>query len=174
MWKDSIRNIVVIFQPNILKIVGLYVRHSAYMFQHPFFSLFQIELINASLLDNLEKLLAGLKVINLSLYGFAKPLKVLLCNFSHYMKHRVNTFRNLIFYYLFVSLSDILFLQVSVAQLFFFQQAFELFHQSYGGLAYLNSRPRAPKQYPVSITVLTFHYPNKVSSDLNSFENTWP
>ena len=29
MWKDSIRNIVVIFQPNILIIVGLYVRHSA-------------------------------------------------------------------------------------------------------------------------------------------------
>ena len=47
------------------------------MFQHPFFSLFQIELINASLLDNLEKLLAGLKVINLSLHGFAKPLKVI-------------------------------------------------------------------------------------------------
>ena len=31
MWKDSIRNIVVIFQPNILRIVGLYVRHSAYV-----------------------------------------------------------------------------------------------------------------------------------------------
>ena len=30
MWKDSIRNIVVIFQPNILRIVGFYVRHSAY------------------------------------------------------------------------------------------------------------------------------------------------
>ena len=29
MWKDSIRNIVVICQPNILKIVGFYVRHSA-------------------------------------------------------------------------------------------------------------------------------------------------
>ena len=29
MWKDSIRNIVVIFQPNILIIVGFYVRHSA-------------------------------------------------------------------------------------------------------------------------------------------------
>ena len=29
MWKDSIRNIVVIFQPNILRIVGFYVRHSA-------------------------------------------------------------------------------------------------------------------------------------------------
>ena len=28
MWKDSIRNIVVIFQPNILRIVGFYVRHS--------------------------------------------------------------------------------------------------------------------------------------------------
>ena len=29
MWKDSTRNIVVIFQPNILRIVGCYVRHSA-------------------------------------------------------------------------------------------------------------------------------------------------
>ena len=29
MWKDSIRNIVVIFQPNILRIVGFYVRLSA-------------------------------------------------------------------------------------------------------------------------------------------------
>ena len=29
MWKDFIRNIVVIFQPNILRIVGFYVRHSA-------------------------------------------------------------------------------------------------------------------------------------------------
>jgi hypothetical protein len=29
MWKDSIRNIVVIFQPNILRIVGFFVRHSA-------------------------------------------------------------------------------------------------------------------------------------------------
>ena len=32
MWKDSIRNIVVIFQPNILRIVGFYVRHSAMKF----------------------------------------------------------------------------------------------------------------------------------------------
>ena len=32
MWKDSIRNIVVIFQPNILRIVGFYVRHSASVF----------------------------------------------------------------------------------------------------------------------------------------------
>ena len=31
MWKDSIRNIVVIFQTTILRIVGFYVRHSAYM-----------------------------------------------------------------------------------------------------------------------------------------------
>ena len=29
MWKDSIRNIVVIFQPNFLRIVRFYVRHSA-------------------------------------------------------------------------------------------------------------------------------------------------
>ena len=29
MWKDSVRNIVVIFQTNILRIVGFYVRHSA-------------------------------------------------------------------------------------------------------------------------------------------------
>ena len=29
MWKDSIRNIVVIFQPNIVRIVGFYVRHLA-------------------------------------------------------------------------------------------------------------------------------------------------
>ena len=32
MWKDSIRNIVVIFQSNILRIVGFYVRHSASIF----------------------------------------------------------------------------------------------------------------------------------------------
>ena len=32
MWKDSIGNIVVIFQPNILSIVGFNVRHSASMF----------------------------------------------------------------------------------------------------------------------------------------------
>ena len=32
MWKDSIRNIVVIFQPNILRIVGFYVRHSAIVY----------------------------------------------------------------------------------------------------------------------------------------------
>lgn len=31
MWKDSNRNIVVIFQPNILRIVGFYVRHSAFV-----------------------------------------------------------------------------------------------------------------------------------------------
>ena len=31
MWKESNRNIVVIFQPNILRIVRFYVRHSAYM-----------------------------------------------------------------------------------------------------------------------------------------------
>ena len=29
MWKDSIRNIVVIFQTTILRIVGFYVRRSA-------------------------------------------------------------------------------------------------------------------------------------------------
>ena len=29
MWKDFIRNIVVIFQTTILRSVGLYVRHSA-------------------------------------------------------------------------------------------------------------------------------------------------
>ena len=29
MWKDSNRNIVVIFQTNILRILGFYVRHSA-------------------------------------------------------------------------------------------------------------------------------------------------
>ena len=34
MWKDSIRNIVVIFQPNILRIVGFYVRHSATVISH--------------------------------------------------------------------------------------------------------------------------------------------
>ena len=32
MWKDSNRNIVVIFQTNILRIVGFYVRHSAYVY----------------------------------------------------------------------------------------------------------------------------------------------
>ena len=34
MWKDSIRNIVVIFQPNILRSVGFYVRHSAIVYSH--------------------------------------------------------------------------------------------------------------------------------------------
>ena len=33
MWKDSIRNIVVIFQTNILRIVGFYVRYSANAFE---------------------------------------------------------------------------------------------------------------------------------------------
>ena len=31
MWKDSNRNVVEIFQPNILRIVGFYVRHSAHI-----------------------------------------------------------------------------------------------------------------------------------------------
>ena len=35
MWKDSIRNIFVIFQPNILRIVGFYVRRSATDFNSP-------------------------------------------------------------------------------------------------------------------------------------------
>ena len=29
MWKDSIRNIVIIFQTTILRIVGFYIRRSA-------------------------------------------------------------------------------------------------------------------------------------------------
>ena len=33
MWKDSIRNIVVIFQTTILRYVGFYVRRSAYVFE---------------------------------------------------------------------------------------------------------------------------------------------
>ena len=33
MWKDSIRNIVVIFQTTILRIVGFYDRHLAITFQ---------------------------------------------------------------------------------------------------------------------------------------------
>ena len=33
MWKDSNRNIVVIFQPNILRSVGFHVRHSASIFK---------------------------------------------------------------------------------------------------------------------------------------------
>jgi hypothetical protein len=32
IWKDSVKNIVVIFQTNILRIVGFYVRHSASTF----------------------------------------------------------------------------------------------------------------------------------------------
>ena len=32
MWKDSIRNIVGIFQTNILRIIGFYVRRSATVF----------------------------------------------------------------------------------------------------------------------------------------------
>ena len=35
MWKDSIRNKVVTFQTNILRIVGFYVRHSAYVTHTP-------------------------------------------------------------------------------------------------------------------------------------------
>jgi hypothetical protein len=37
IWKDSDRNIVVIFQTNILRIVGFYVRHLAdeFMNNHP-------------------------------------------------------------------------------------------------------------------------------------------
>ena len=34
MWKDSIRNIVVIFQTTILRIVGFYVRRSAIVVCH--------------------------------------------------------------------------------------------------------------------------------------------
>ena len=36
MWKESNRNIVVIFQPNILRIVGFYVRHSANVLVYPY------------------------------------------------------------------------------------------------------------------------------------------
>ena len=36
MWKDSIKNIVVIFQTTILRIVGFYVRHSAHVFVFKF------------------------------------------------------------------------------------------------------------------------------------------
>ena len=38
MWKDSIRNIVVIFQTTILRIVGFYVRRSAILVncRHPY------------------------------------------------------------------------------------------------------------------------------------------
>ena len=35
MWKDSIRNIVVIFQTDILRTVGFYVRRSAIVFEIP-------------------------------------------------------------------------------------------------------------------------------------------
>ena len=35
MWKDSIRNIVVIFQTTILRIFGFYVRRSALVLKHP-------------------------------------------------------------------------------------------------------------------------------------------
>ena len=36
MWKDSIRNNVVIFQTTILRIVGFYVRHSATILETKF------------------------------------------------------------------------------------------------------------------------------------------
>ena len=36
MWKDYIRNIVVIFQTTILRIVGFYLRHSASDLAHFF------------------------------------------------------------------------------------------------------------------------------------------
>ena len=42
MWKDSIRNVVVIFQPNILRIVGFYVKHSSSRYLD---MIFQIEII---------------------------------------------------------------------------------------------------------------------------------
>ena len=40
MWKDSIRNIVVIFQTTILRIVRFYVRCSAHFFAISFHKLF--------------------------------------------------------------------------------------------------------------------------------------
>ena len=59
MWKDSIRNIVVIFQPNILRIVGFYVRHWAIVFQCRIFNLIRFHLltgyISKSVVYNLGK-----------------------------------------------------------------------------------------------------------------------
>ena len=46
MWKDSIRNIVVIFQHNILRIVGFYVRHSANDFVKFVWEYNQIEMLS--------------------------------------------------------------------------------------------------------------------------------
>ena len=37
MWKDSIKNIVVIFQTTILRFVGFYVRHSAQVYSAFYF-----------------------------------------------------------------------------------------------------------------------------------------
>ena len=48
MWKDSIRNFVVIFQPNILRIVRFYVRHSAFDLVYPNFEGTCIEFVDIS------------------------------------------------------------------------------------------------------------------------------
>ena len=66
MWKDSIRNSVVIFQPNILRIVGFYVRHSAIKENCPSSNEHETPKVkkNAMLLDPLD----GSKVGGCELY----------------------------------------------------------------------------------------------------------
>ena len=55
MWKDSIRNIVVIFQPNILRIVRFYVRHSALVFFD--------QILSAQFLSKISKLFLEVKIV---------------------------------------------------------------------------------------------------------------
>ena len=43
MWKDSIRNIVVIFQTTIWRIVGIYVRRSAIVYQTDYLNVILIQ-----------------------------------------------------------------------------------------------------------------------------------
>ena len=54
MWKDSIRNIVVIFQLNILRIVGFYVRHSAKVWAHFYSNKNKIKRYKRSMYDKLS------------------------------------------------------------------------------------------------------------------------
>ena len=70
MWKDSIRNIVVIFQPNILRIVGFYVRHSAHVIWYKWVGKFKC-----------SQLLAGSSQYSIQ---FSKILMTLFFEFSSY------------------------------------------------------------------------------------------
>ena len=68
MWKDSNRNIVVIFQPKISRIVGFYVRHSAYYFEagNVFNSWTQIKSEHLKAINTLSKFVLLVKKILLN------------------------------------------------------------------------------------------------------------